>query len=181
MSRALNIWMLHNYETSLARSGDDDDIVDITGIENEVNTEINIFNSGGAPAGVAAGGAGIVALAPVPAAGASAFVTAIPVVGQVVAVVAAVVAVGTVFHNIDKNAQYKRIIFKTKAILREQQDILDADNVEHQNQIKIFSTEIAFREAQVARTATMNTIVLISLGVTGMLFVYGIARLKKKS
>jgi hypothetical protein len=161
-------------------SNGDNDVVDadLNAIEVEVNNEITFFDSGGGAAIASVGAGGTAALAPAAVPGtlaATGFAQAIPIVGQVVAVVAAVVAVGQVFHNIDKTAQYKRIIAKVSAVLAEKNKVIAADQVEHQNQIAILD-----RETQLSRTQTMNTIVLVTLAVSGLVFVYSITKLAKK-
>lgn len=190
-SRSFNMYLDYLYQKSeyssrMSRnSNGDNDVVDadLNAIEVEVNNEITFFDSGGgaAIASVGAGGTAVLAPAAVPGTlAATGFAQAIPIVGQVVAVVAAVVAVGQVFHNIDKTAQYKRIIAKVSAVLAEKNKVIAADQVEHQNQIAILDREILYRETQLSRTQTMNTIVLVTLAVSGLVFVYSITKLAKK-
>ena len=98
-----------SYEGRSFRDGDDDDndIIDLDAIDLEVNTDINFVNSGGAAAATAGASATVPIIAPT-AFASGAFAQAIPVVGQVVAVIATCVAIGQVFHNQDKIGQYKR-------------------------------------------------------------------------
>ena len=186
-TRALNMYntlLAKEMYTRQYRDPDDDSVVDIQGINAEVDMQINFFNSGGAAATAGVGTAGAATLAGTTTAttgfAATAFAQAIPVVGQIVGVIATCVAIGQVFHNQDKIGQYKRILAKTKATLAEQETILANSIAQHNIQVGILNNEIAYREAQIARTQQMNTFVIIGIGVSGLLFVYGIARLQKK-
>lgn len=169
----------------LNANGDDDDekdIVDVDGITAEVNTEINFLNTGGTAATTAVGGSAVTIVAPAAKTGLAAtkFAAAVPVIGQVVAVVATAVAIGQVFHNTDKINQYKALLAATNDTLADQQQTLAIDMAEHNKRIDILKTEIEYRQQQIDRTELMNTIVLVTLGVAGLVFVYGIARLRKK-
>lgn len=170
-----------SYEGRSFRDGDDDDndIIDLDAIDLEVNTDINFVNSGGAAAATAGASATVPIIAPT-AFATGAFAQAIPVVGQVVAVIATCVAIGQVFHNQDKIGQYKRIVSKTKASLAEKQTLLIVDQEEHDKQLAFLDREIAYREAQIARTQTMQTIVLVTLSVSSLIFTYGIIKLSRK-
>ena len=187
-TRALNMYntlLAKEMYTRQYRDPDDDSVVDIQGINAEVDMQINFFNSGGAAATAGVGTAGAATLAGTGTAtatgfAATGFAQAIPVVGQIIGVVATCVAIGQVFHNQDKIGQYKRILSKTKATLAEQETILANSIAQHNIQVGILNNEIAYREAQIARTQQMNTFVIIGIGVSGLLFVYGIARLQKK-
>ena len=183
-TRAFNNYLDYVYTVNqynnrnLRNDGNDVVDADINAIEAEVTNNITFFDSGGGAAVASVGAAAPAALGA--GAGATGIVAAIPVVGQVVAVIAACVAVGQVFHNMDKAAQYKRIIAKTKAILKEKDTVIIYDQAEHNNQIAILDREILYRETQLARTQQLNTITLCVMGLGGLVFVYGLNRLAKK-
>ena len=101
-SRAFNSYMDYLYainqynNRNLRNDGSDVVDADINAIEAEVTNNITFFDSGGGAA-VASVGAGAPAALGA-GSGATGIAAAIPVVGQVVAVIAACVAVGQVFH-----------------------------------------------------------------------------------
>ena len=184
--RILDIQLSKFYNNKLKANGDPDDegIVDVDAIDLEVNNNITFWNSGGTAATT---GLGTAAASQVPAAlptavgpGLAKASVLVPVIGQGIAVVATAVAIGQVFHNIDKAGQYKRLISKTKQVLEDEQFALQVDQQAFATEMQILNQELAYREAQLARTQTLNTIVICVIGVTGLVFIYGLARLRKK-
>lgn len=131
------------------------------------------MNSGGSSAVVSAGAAGGTALA---TAGTVAW---IPVVGQVVAVVAAIVSLGQVFDTMEKQKQQTLMIKNLKQLQGSYQQELDIIFWEGDQALKLIKEEIAYREAaaQTDKLLVYGTFGL--LAVSSMVFVYGIKKLNK--
>ena len=185
--RILDIQLSRFYKNKYRANGDGDDenVVDVDAIDLEVQNNITFWNSGGTAATAGAGSALASTAAPaaLPAgigAGLTKATVLVPVIGQAVAVVATAVAIGQIFHNIDKAGQYKRIITKTKNLLADQDFVQSVNEAAYNDKLFIYNQELAYREAQLARTQTLNTIVICVVGVSGLIFTYGIVRLNKK-
>lgn len=169
-------------------SGGDDSFIDV---EFSPDVNVTIPTSGLVAAGTAAGGsavaagttAGATATTTATAAGATAgtsgFVAALPVVGQVVAVVATLVAIGQMINSVEKQKQLqlaiKNLQEKDKAIKQE----LDIQLWEGNQKLAIINKAIEDAYEQEKLNKTLQTATIVVLGVSTMIFVYSLRKLKK--
>lgn len=165
-------------------SGGDDSLIDV---EFSPDVNVTIPTSGLVAAGTAAGGSALgttTASQVAPIVGAevakqSAFVTALPVVGQVVAVVATLVAIGQMINSVEKQKQLqlaiKNLQEKDKAIKQE----LDIQLWEGNQKLAIINKAIEDAYEQEKLNKTLQTATIVVLGVSTMIFVYSLRKLKK--
>ena len=135
---------------------------------------VSVFDSGGAASGVAVLGA-----AATPAVGATGLAYAVPIVGQVVAVVAAVVSVIQIFDSSQKQANMMASI-KSKnehaLILQKEMNVI---GLEYSYKLQILKEEIAYKE-QALQTSKMLLIGSVGLlGISAMVFAYKVFKLKR--
>ena len=159
-------------------SGGDDSLIDV---EFSPDVNVTIPTSGLVAAGTAAGGSAVGATATTTAAaGTSGFVAALPVVGQVVAVVATLVAIGQMINSVEKQKQLqlaiKNLQEKDKAIKQE----LDIQLWEGNQKLAIINKAIEDAYEQEKLNKTLQTATIVVLGVSTMIFVYSLRKNEKE-
>ena len=158
-------------------SGGDDSFIDV---EFSPDVNVTIPTSGLVAAGTATGGSALGTTAAAgTTAGTSGFVAALPVVGQVVAVVATLVAIGQMINSVEKQKQLqlaiKNLQEKDKAIKQE----LDIQLWEGNQKLAIINKAIEGAYEQEKLNKTLQTATIVVLGVSTMIFVYSLRKLKK--
>lgn len=146
---------------------------------------VSIFSNGTAAGGTAALGAGTAAYAGTATAGATTglaatgFAQALPVIGQVVAVVAACVSVVQMFDTAQKQANMVSGIknAKEQAILMQQE--LDVIDLQGSQELQILKEDIAYRELALENSKKRLTISASVLGLGAMVFAYSVIKLRK--
>jgi hypothetical protein len=151
-------------------NADGDSLVDVSP---DINIDVSIGNSGAA-AGGSAIGAGIVS-ATVPAT-ATGFVATIPVVGQVVAVVSTLVAIGQVFHGIEKQKQLQLAIGNLREREKEIRQEIDIITWEGQQKIDILNNAIAAAQEKERLALVLRYVTLGAVAVTGAILYYSIKK-----
>lgn len=136
---------------------------------------VSVFDSGAGASGLSVLGA----TAGTAGASATGIAAAIPVVGQVVAVAAAVIGIVQIFDSSQKQSNMLSAIKsknETKAILQKELAVI---GLEYSYKLQILKEEIAYKEQalQTSKILTLGSIAL--LGVSSMIFAYKIFKLKR--
>lgn len=151
------------------------------------NAQLNVslFSNGTAAGGTAAIGAGTAAYAGTATAGATTglaatgFAQAIPVVGQVVAVVAACVGIIQIFDTAQKQANMVDSIKSSKETALLMKKELEVIGLEYSGKLEILNQDIAYREMALESSKTRLAISASVLGLGAMVFAYSVIKLRK--
>lgn len=164
------------------------------------NAQLNVslISSGGAAGGIAAGGgllaatgggaaatgtAGVIgggAIAGTGAATATGFAAAVPVIGQVIAIGAAIVGIIQIFDTAQKQANMADSIMSAKGTQKLLAQELAAIGLQYSEELKIIKEDIAWREKALETNKKLIVYSISALGVAAMIFTYSIIKLNKK-
>ena len=164
------------------------------------NAQLNVslISSGGAAGGIAAGGgllaatgggaaatgtAGVIgggAIAGTGAATATGFAAAVPVIGQVIAIGAAIVGIIQIFDTAQKQANMADSIMSAKATQKLLAQELAVIGLEYSEKLEIIKEDIAWREKALETNKKLIVYSISALGVAAMIFTYSIIKLNKK-
>jgi|TARA_B110000977_G_C11072281_1_gene489941 hypothetical protein len=144
------------------------------------NAQLNVslIDTGGAAGGIAAGG-GLLGTAAVPAT-ATGFAAAVPVIGQVIAIGAAIVGIVQIFDTAQKQANMADSILSAKTNQKLLAQELAAIGLEYSEKLEIIKEDIAYREQALETNKKLIVYSLSALGVAAMIFTYSIIKLNKK-
>lgn len=143
------------------------------------NAQLNVslIDSGAAAGGVGLGSGLLAAATPAAATG---FVAAVPVIGQVVAIGAAIVGIVQIFDTAQKQANMADSIKSAKQNAALMKKELAVIGLEYSEKLTILKEDIAYREKALATNRTLLTISGSVLGVSAMVFAYSLIKLKRK-
>ena len=161
------------------------------------NAQLNVslISSGGAAGGIAAGGGLLAATgggaaatgtgAAVVGAGtatatATGFAAAVPVIGQVIAIGAAIVGIVQIFDTAQKQANMADSILSAKTNQKLLAQELAAIGLEYSEKLEIIKEDIAYREQALETNKKLIVYSISALGVAAMIFTYSIIKLNKK-
>ncbi len=144
------------------------------------NAQLNVslIDTGGAAGGIAAGG-GLLGTAAVPAT-ATGFAAAVPVIGQVIAIGAAIVGIVQIFDTAQKQANMADSIMSAKSSQKLLAQELAAIGLEYSERLEIIKEDIAYREKALETNKKLIVYSISALGVAAMIFTYSIIKLNKK-
>ena len=159
------------------------------------NAQLNVslISSGGAAGGIAAGGGLLAAtgggaaatgtgaaIAGTGAATATGFAAAVPVIGQVIAIGAAIVGIVQIFDTAQKQANMADSILSAKTNQKLLAQELAAIGLQYSEELKIIKEDIAWREKALETNKKLIVYSISALGVAAMIFTYSIIKLNKK-
>ena len=159
------------------------------------NAQLNVslISSGGAAGGIAAGGGLLAAtgggaaatgtgaaIAGTGAATATGFAAAVPVIGQVIAIGAAIVGIIQIFDTAQKQANMADSILSAKTNQKLLAQELAAIGLQYSEELKIIKEDIAWREKALETNKKLIVYSISALGVAAMIFTYSIIKLNKK-
>ena len=159
------------------------------------NAQLNVslISSGGAAGGIAAGGGLLAAtgggaaatgtgaaIAGTGAATATGFAAAVPVIGQVIAIGAAIVGIVQIFDTAQKQANMADSILSAKTNQKLLAQELAAIGLEYSEKLEIIKEDIAYREQALETNKKLIVYSISALGVAAMIFTYSIIKLNKK-